>query len=827
MEQLAYTSPPPITLRKSTGKVRLVQQRIKRRWSQQQLADLVGATPLTISRWERGETVPGPFLREKLCNIFQMSAEELGLIPVVGERAPLTSIATKDVEVVDPALPLPFANAADLIGRQDILVRLKQRLLSGKTPNATALVGLPGVGKTTIAIALVHDLEVAAAFRGGVLWASLGPDPNLLAHLSRMGALLGISPEMIGQQGSAEGFTLQLRQAIGMRRFLIVVDDVWSLAHAYALRVGGARTDYLLTTRFPEVASAFALDGVLYVDELTEEAGVALLGRLAPKAVQFEPHLARKLVQATGALPLALTLMGHYLRAQSFTGQPRRLKSALRHLADHQGRLGVSEPQAYLERSPGLPMGEPLSLKSVIATSVSKLDEQAREALYALSAFPAKPNSFAEDTAQHVSGVGLAVLDRLWDMGLLESRGEGRYALHATITDYARSLSTDPAPQVRLATTMASYIESHVTDFSTLELESDNVFAALEFARDLGLSQVFVRLVLSFAHFLEARGMGEQEEVLLEQAYSVALTVPDSQSLATVMLYLGRIAQWRGQYTRASDSYQQGLNWARQTGDSALIAHLLRNLGVVADSQGEYAKAEGYFTEALALARMETDQSQVPLCLSSLGLVAFKRGADELAENYWREGLVLAQCSGNKEQECYLLLDIANIAMNRRHFVEADDLLQQALVLARELGHLELTSGILGNLGENARRSGAYDQAEPFLLEALQRAQEIGHHIIAVYTKLELGELYLLQCRLQAAETLFHEILQSTPDDNQELTAKALYGLARRAAADGDLDAAREHAAVCLERFASIAHPQETEVRNWLHTLDASTERQA
>jgi transcriptional regulator with XRE-family HTH domain len=58
---------------------RLSAERIRRRWSQLEVADQLGTTPGNVSRWERGLTSPGPYFRSKLCELFGRSAQELGL----------------------------------------------------------------------------------------------------------------------------------------------------------------------------------------------------------------------------------------------------------------------------------------------------------------------------------------------------------------------------------------------------------------------------------------------------------------------------------------------------------------------------------------------------------------------------------------------------------------------------------------------------------------------------------------------------------------------------------------------------------------------------
>jgi transcriptional regulator with XRE-family HTH domain len=65
----------------------LRRARVLRGWSQQRVADhinaLLGAECADrqlVYRWEAGKRTPGPFYRERLCQVFKMTAEELGLV---------------------------------------------------------------------------------------------------------------------------------------------------------------------------------------------------------------------------------------------------------------------------------------------------------------------------------------------------------------------------------------------------------------------------------------------------------------------------------------------------------------------------------------------------------------------------------------------------------------------------------------------------------------------------------------------------------------------------------------------------------------------------
>ncbi len=71
---------------------RLRRARHLKGWTQSELAEMLGTDFETVSRWERGITVPGAYFRERLCIVLEKTSEELGLIADRNEPlAPSTS----------------------------------------------------------------------------------------------------------------------------------------------------------------------------------------------------------------------------------------------------------------------------------------------------------------------------------------------------------------------------------------------------------------------------------------------------------------------------------------------------------------------------------------------------------------------------------------------------------------------------------------------------------------------------------------------------------------------------------------------------------------
>src|SRR6266849_7126398 len=153
-----------ILSRSSTSRLR--QERELRGWTQSEVAERIGSTRINVGRWENGLTVPSPYYRQKLGELFGKSISELGFIPELTEvrnREEITTLSGADPHISPPLVPpiwsVPYRRNPFFTGREEILAHLYTVLRSSRTAALTqpqAISGLGGIGKTQIALEYAH-----------------------------------------------------------------------------------------------------------------------------------------------------------------------------------------------------------------------------------------------------------------------------------------------------------------------------------------------------------------------------------------------------------------------------------------------------------------------------------------------------------------------------------------------------------------------------------------------------------------------------------------------------------------------------------------------
>ena len=718
---------------KAISNVLLRQARDALGWSQQKVAEHIGTTAFTVCRWERGNSFPQPHFRQLLCELFKKDIAELGLIPE--HELPATKFLSENEN--GSALPLPQVKAMPqsessvLIGRETLVTELKRLLLT--QPHLIALTGLPGVGKTTLARSIANDIEIHHYFSEDIFWASVGPHPQILALLQNWGRALGWSAADLAQFHDAVSLGNALQAVIGKRRMLFIIDDIWHIEDALALKIGGSDCTYLVITRLPIIAHQLAYAHAVIVPELSDDDGFLLLQQLAPESTALYPDALHTLVHQVGGLPLALSLIGHHLRVQELSSQPRRVQAFLAQLQEMQARLRLAEPTAPTETPLYLEPGTSLSLQAVIAVSVQRVSIEARSLLTALSSFPPKPNSFSEEAAHAIWKQELddfiPNLDELCDSGLVESVGPERYTLHQTIVDYIRLNDLDISIKRRFVQYFKQLIEQHRDHDMILDQEitqeTTNIVAATEYAEAIGTDADVVEFVLAFTPFLKKRGMYEKAAYLLTRAYAEAQRCDDEENVQKCRLSLGMIANVFGNYAEAQNILQEGL--LSPALSVATKCQFLHAYGQTLLSQGQTEEALLRYQEAKDLAQMIGNEAFLCEILAALGEAYLHLGQMDEAEAIFQTGRVTSQRIGDWETLSTHLRGLGIVMGNKADYDNATRYFSEGLEAAKFIGYQMMVGSHLTNLGLVATNQGKREEAKAYLLEALAVTRRIGH----------------------------------------------------------------------------------------------------
>ncbi len=440
----------------------------------QLLKERVAGTPGAHDALAELEKMPGDAakqaaLSEQLKKLIADDPDFLKQVASLTEAAhnAAGSLVSARVQVMPPFKPLLH----NIIGRDDLVKEIASALISGH--RTVALLHLPGIGKTTLAAMLAKDETLLKNYPDGLLWAHLGLDPDIRAELFKWAYALGVPEARMKNFKTPAEWSEAISQAIGARRMLLIVDDVWEASAGDYFLIGGENCAHIATTRFPMVATGIATAG-FEVRKLNIADGVALLSGFAPQAIAAEPIAAAVLVELVDGLPLALVLMGHYLRQAGKFKQAGRIRAALDALHDMENLFSLQHPAEY-------PTDTPRSLAGVIETSYRALGknqssqiqpvngDELRRVLECLSVLRPDPAKFSFALAAFVADASGTALYELSDAGLIEvmhaENGEEStneqyevphdignrsvdeisgesYAMHRTIAEYVRTKLT-------------------------------------------------------------------------------------------------------------------------------------------------------------------------------------------------------------------------------------------------------------------------------------------------------------------------------------------------------------------------------------------------
>jgi tetratricopeptide (TPR) repeat protein len=516
-----------------------------------------------------------------------------------------------------------------------------------------------------------------------------------------------------------------LRNAIGQRRMLLVIDDVWNIEVANILRCGGPNCCHLVTTRDKGIARKFA--GLVYAESLPtldEIQALQLLRKLAPEACDSDPEGAMALAQAAGGLPLAIRLIGGYLAAADCSMFadifPNLSADAFAEMTNPQKRLQLAGQRL------GMLSGEKVALGDTIALSLDGLPEATRNAYYKLGAFATKPERFSPEAAEAVAEAHDRSLALLTARNLLEvDRASRRFSLHPIIADVARA-----------------------------KLEQSTLNRHREY-------------YLTFAH--ENAGQWQPVEDVYGQIRWAWQQASDDQTLLPFLVILENFQIERGLLTERLVWAERVLRAAEAADFKPVIARTHMIMGFAYNRIGYWDKALGCQQQALVIWKGLEERSgdeetslyrscQVET-LINIGYTLGNLGKPDEALRELEKALALAEASDNRARHAEILLLFGLILRNHGRPARAMEYVNQSLQIYRELNNKIGEVDALGMLGTVYRDLDKSDLALEQVRQAFALSEEIGNPVSQTEMQMVTASVYRRQGRLEEALAIAEEAL--------------------------------------------------------------------
>jgi predicted ATPase/DNA-binding SARP family transcriptional activator len=635
---------------------------------------------------------------ESFRNARETLIEELGLEPGIELRELEAAILRQDAALdVEPASlrarrHLP-ASTTPFLGRREELRNLTARFREGA--RLVTLTGPGGSGKTRLALQTAHDLAVH--YDDGVYFVDLAAvaDPGFLSESVATALELRDAP---------------LHEYLAQRRLLLVLDNFEQIDAAAPvvadLLKRAPHVSALVTSR-----SALHLYGehVFAVPPLIEEDALALFvarAREAGREVERSPAL-NELCAWLDRLPLAIELVAARARElppeQVLDLLPPRLELATQGPRDAPARQRT--------------------LRATIEWSYELLADTERAVLARVSVFV---GGFTPDAAQAVCGAELSELAGLVAASLVvepETPAEApRLALLETVREYALERINESGELALLREQHAGYfldlarraepeLEAAAEQWlRRLEVEHDNLRAALDWAAAHGKVEDELRIAVALRRFWLVRGHSAEAQRRLEAALGRAGDQP-ARLRAIAAGAAGQFALARADYERAKSWTNESLSIFRSLDDRAGIARSFTRLGDIAKAEDDLDDAARNYASALEVARDLADRHAFAAALTNAGALALTRDDLDEGDRLSREALSVWRELGHTEGIAIALLNVGVGAIDRRDYAEALPLLRETLELSGALGYRAQLAGALGNCAVVGARSSQAERA--------------------------------------------------------------------------------------------------------------------
>jgi tetratricopeptide (TPR) repeat protein/transcriptional regulator with XRE-family HTH domain len=777
----------------------LRQERIRHNWRQQDVADHVGTTVVTVNRWERGGQQPSAYFRVKLCALFGKSAEELGLVEVNALSSTPTEIEVSgEISTSSSSTDrltlwtVPYLRNPYFTGRDDLLDLLNMHLSTTRQGDSTtthrvaltqpqAIKGLGGIGKTQIAVEYAYRAREQGQYTH-TFWIDAASKEAMMTSFTTLAELLPEFPAKneTNQQKLVKAVKRWLEQC--QERWFLIFDnaDDLSLIQEYFPHQGNG--SILLTTRANAVGS---LAASIEVEKMGLVEGTHLLLRRAQRFAQAsdeEVNEAGNIVVALDHFPLALEQAGAYIEETGCS-------------FDTYLQLYQKHRKALLARRGAQNTNYPDSVATTWSLSFQKV-EQANPAaaeLLRLCAFLAPdhiPEELLKDGVQYwppllqqATADLLAfnqMLEELLKFSLVKRLvGDHMLSLHRLV-QVVQIDTMNPEEQIQWAERVICAVNTIFPPDPSTRIDTWPLcLRYLEQAQVCDtLIQHYLCVLPDAADLLDRTGTYLCEHASYTSAEPLflrALRIREEQlgtehpDVAHTLNGLADLYRQQGKYEQAEPLYQRALHIREETSehDHPNIARTLNGLADLYRQQGKYEQAEPLYLRAWRIREqaLGLEHPDTARTLSGLATIYFEQGKYEQAESLYQQALrIREQTLGPEHPDLARTLNnLAGVYFKLGEYERAEPLCQRALHLWEQaLGQEHpLVSYALGNLSELYQQQGKYKQAEPLCQRSLRiREQTLGQEHLAVASSLnDLASIYQKQGMYTLAEPLFQRAL--------------------------------------------------------------------
>lgn len=810
---------------------RLQQLRIRRNWRQRDVANELGVAVLTIHRWEQGTQQPSAYYRTKLCALFGVSSQELGLLEIPSpSSADLENAHMTQPEIVPPEetvaiWTVPYARNPHFTGRDTLFALLEQQFSTQKPDQQTeirqvaltqaqVIKGLGGIGKTQIAVEYAYRAREQARYIH-TLWINSASEEAILSSFVALAELL---PAELPQKE-----TDQRKLVAALIRWLERCDSPWLLifdnaddlspVHPYIPLQG--RGHILLTTRANAVSS---LTSSVEVGSMDLMEGVQFLLRRAQRetmASDDEIEEATSIIIALAQFPLAIDQAGAYIEETrcSFHDYFQIYQKHRYALLARRGMQATRYPESVATTWS-------LSLRQIEEANPASIE------LLHLCAFLA-PDHIPEELLTEGAtywppALQEAVTDRftfnqmvqaLLAFSLVKRLASDRLLSIHRLVQAVQVDRMTPEEQrswaERIVRTVHALFPSNPQDVATWA-KCQRYLAQVEACE--ALIQRYRLCSSQAAEILDRAGVYHREkasyqaaEPLLAQALSLReqLAGPSDLAVAPSLNNLAVLYLRQGRYKQAEPLFQRALQIRRQSTEASQsdVAQSLHNLALLYSFQGKYRQAEPLFQQALSISEqvLGTEHEKTAVCLQNLAEVYRQLGLHEQAKPLYQRALTLLERQAGLEHPLvtHPLAGLANLALEEGAYVQAEALYRRALtILEQQLSsdHPYAAEFFLG-LADLFSAQDLYEQAQPLYRRALALLeQQLGPEYPLVALALtKWANLLLKQEVYEQAEPLYQRALRLNEQVfgvESPLLVEPLTGLATLLVAQGSFEQA-------------------------------------